>query len=173
MARTNVPSMSMVIALRMPVPEGLCQHSENPDKGMVLELSFSTSFVWTLWIPQAILCCVWETKPLSPLIQQSHRSWGLVISSSKSFSSSPGELRPGNSNISGAHVSLRSRIKRRDGRGTPSGIAKSRVAQHTYRSTKSWTSIERGVYWNGGSCDDHCCYTIGVEVPSAKGFGTR
>ena len=172
MARTNVPSMSVVIVLRMPVPEGLCQHFENPDKGMVLGISFSTSFVWTLGIPQAILCCVWETKPPSPLNQQSHRSWGPVVSSSKSFSSFLGELRPGSSNILGVHVSLRSRIKRRDGDGTPSGIAKSRVAQHTYRSTKSRTSIERGVYRNGGSCDNYCCYTAGVEVLSAKGIGT-
>ena len=172
MARTNVRSMSVVIVLRMPVPEGLCQHSENPDKGMVLEISFSTSFVWTLWIPQAILYCVWETKPPSPLIQQSHRSWGLFISSSKSYPPSLGELRPGNSKILGAQVSLRSRIKRRDGGGTPSGIAKSRAAQHTYRSTKSRTSIERGVYWNGGSCDNYCCYTAGVEVQSAKGVRT-
>lgn len=76
------------------------------------------------------------------------------------------------SNILGTHVSLRSEIKRQDGDGTPGGNAKPRFAQHTYRSTKSRTSIECGVYWNGGSCDSHCCYTAGVEVLSAKGVGT-
>ena len=175
MARTNVPSMSVVIVLRMPVPEELCQHFENPNKGIVLEICFSTSFLWTLWIPQAILYFVWERNQPPPLIQQSQCSWGLAISRSKSLPSSLANCGPEicNSNILGTYVSRRSETKHRNGGSTPGGIAKSRLAQHTYRCTKSRTSIECGVYWNGGSCDDHCCYTIGVEVPSAKGFGTR
>ena len=73
MARTKVSSMSVVIVLRMPVRKDYVS-TLKIQQGDGLGNIFLDFLSLDKLVPQAILFCVWETKPPAPLIQQSHRS---------------------------------------------------------------------------------------------------